>query len=430
MTDTIMALFTFVVNLVLANSYFSNNSIRKLAAKEYLIMALFSSFVAAFYLIFNQHSYILFNIVFTTLSFFMIALRSRLDIKKEFFRLYFLLFMFLIYDTIWLFIMKAMSQAEDYELNVMFMAGSGGMAIVLKLMAVAVLKIIVLQNRKVKGLTHTLLIMTLLSTPVISAFLLIITLISDINFISYPNFIYVLITCCIIYMNFCILYLYLTLGRYYEQLENTTMQKIVFESELNFFKKLKHSQAQLYSMKHDLKNQHIVLMGMLQQGDIAGAEKYLQNSIQKIEQNDYFYTHNYVLNYLLNEKKSVAESNGVTFNIKSLLPEKVNLDTDILAVVLGNLIDNSLNAVLRLSNTRKKEISLLIKQFDHNLLIEISNVFEPVELHTRKNRQLKGMGIKNVKRIVEENGGIYNQWVQSNQYIVSILLLNVYEEEG
>lgn len=97
--------------------------------------------------------------------------------------------------------------------------------------------------------------------------------------------------------------------------------------------------------------------------------------------------------------------------------------------MLGNLIDNSLNAVLRLSNSKDKEISLLLKQFDNNLLIEISNVFDIVELKTRKNRRFEGIGIKNVKRIVEENGGIYNQWVQDNQYIVSILLLNVYDKE-
>lgn len=136
-----------------------------------------------------------------------------------------------------------------------------------------------------------------------------------------------------------------------------------------------------------------------------------------------------MLNYLLNEKKSIAESNGITLNVKSFLPEKIKLDTDIIAVVLGNLIDNALNAIGRLSNSKEKEISLLIKQLDKNLLIEISNGFDPVELTTRKNRRFEGIGIKNVKRIVEVNGGIYNQRVQDNHYIVSILLLHVYDTE-
>ncbi|MGG4392861.1 GHKL domain-containing protein [Paenibacillus thiaminolyticus] len=429
MNDTIVALFNFVVSLVLANHYFPNKSIHKLFSKENLIITFLTFFLTAFYLFSNQQSYILINIIFTALLFLVIAKRNQIDMRKEFFWLIFLLLMFLICDSVSFFITKAVSLSEGYDSNLLFMAGGGGIAIILKLMAVAVLKIIVLQKRKLKRPINVFLLMTLISIPMISVFVLSTAVVSEINFINHPNFIFILIATCIIYMNICILYLYITLGSYFEKLEKTTTQKIVFESELNFFKQLKHSQSKLYSMKHDLKNQYVVLMGMLSQGDTAGAEKYLQNSIQKIEHIDYFFTNNYVLNYLLNEKKSIAESNGITLNVKSFLPEKINLDTDIFAVVLGNLIDNSLNAVLRLSNSKEKEISLLIKQFDNNLLIEISNVFDTVELKTRKNRRFEGIGIKNVKRIVEENGGIYNQWVQDNQYIVSILLLNVYDKE-
>ena len=303
------------------------------------------------------------------------------------------------------------------------------MALILMLQAVATLIIIVLQMYKLKGPINIFILMITFSIPVISLFLLSTAVLPEIHIITQPNFIFILFAAIIIYMNICILYLYITLGNYYEKLVKTTKKKNVCESELKFFSQLKNSQSKLYSMKHDLKNQYVVLMGMLSQGDTDGAEKYLQNSIQKIEHMDYFFTNNYVLNYLLNEKISIAESNGITLNVKSFFPEKIKLDTDIFAVVLGNLIDNSLNAALRLSNSKEKVISLLIKQFDKNLLIEISNVFDTAELQTRKNRQSEGIGIKNVKRIVEEHGGIYNQWIQDNQYIVSILLLNVYEKE-
>lgn len=62
----------------------------------------------------------------------------------------------------------------------------------------------------------------------------------------------------------------------------------MFESELKYFKQLNDSQSKLYAVKYDLKNQYVVLMGMLNQGEIAGTKKYLQNSLQKIEHSDYF----------------------------------------------------------------------------------------------------------------------------------------------
>ncbi len=297
------------------------------------------------------------------------------------------------------------------------------------LMVVVILIITLLQKFKLKLPIHVFFVMVIFSIPLISVFLLSTAVVSEIYVVNNPNFIFICIAAFIIYMNLCILYLYITLGNYYKQLEKTTTQKKVLEAELKYLQQLKDSQSKLYSMKHDLKNQYVVLLGMLSQHDITGAKSYLQGSIQKIEDSDYFFTNNFVLNYFLNEKVSTAKSNGVTVSVQSFLPEELHLDTDILVVVLGNLIDNSLEAVLRLSHFKEKEISLLIKQFDHNLLIEISNVFNREELHTRKHRQTEGIGIKNVKRIVEEHGGIYNQWFEDNRYVVSILLLDVYGEE-
>ncbi|WP_028543318.1 sensor histidine kinase [Paenibacillus taiwanensis] len=430
MNDTIVALINFVVNLLLANYYFPNTPTYKLFSKENFVVTSLALFLTTFYLLSSQQSYILITIIFTAILFLVITKRNQIDVRKQFFWLICLLLLFLMCDSISFVITKAISLSEGYTSYLFFMIGGAGIAVILKLIALFVLKIIALQKRNLKKPINVFLLMTLISIPMISVFMLSTIVVSEINFINHPNFIFILIASCIIYMNICILYLYITLGSYFEKLEKTTTQKIRFESELNFFKQLKQSQSKLYSMKHDLKNQYVVLMGMLSQGDTAGAEKYLQSSLQKVEHTDYFFTNNYVLNYLLNEKKSIAESNGISLTVQSFLPENIDLDTDIFTVVLGNLIDNSLNAVLRLPNSKDKEISLLIKQFEKNLLIEISNAFNPVELKTRKNRRFEGIGIKNVKSIIEENGGIYNQWVQNNQYIVSILLFHVYDKEA
>lgn len=298
--------------------------------------------------------------------------------------------------------------------------------LILILMVVVILIITLLRKIKFNLPIHVFFVMVIFSISLISVFLFSTTVVSEIHLVNTPKFIFICIAAFIIYMNLCILYLYINLGRYYKQFEKAITQKRVLKAELKYLQQLKDSQSKLYSMKHDLKNQYVVLLGMLHQHDITGATLYLQDSIETIEDSDYFYTNNFVLNYLLNEKVSTAKCNGVTLSVQSFLPEKLRLDTDVLAVVLGNLIDNSLEAVLRLSHYKEKEISLLIKHFDHNLLIEISNVFEREELRTRKHRQTEGIGIKNIKRIVEEHGGIYNQWFEENRYVVSILLLGVY----
>ncbi len=105
------------------------------------------------------------------------------------------------------------------------MAVGGGMAIILKLMAVSVFKIIFPQKSKLKRPINVFLLMALISIPIISICMLSTAVISEIHIINQPNFIFILIATFIIYMNLCILYLYITLGNYYEKLEKTKTQK-------------------------------------------------------------------------------------------------------------------------------------------------------------------------------------------------------------
>ncbi|MGJ0438894.1 sensor histidine kinase [Paenibacillus polysaccharolyticus] len=349
--------------------------------------------------------------------------KHNFETKKKFIQLTFLVLTFSLCDSLPLFFLRKMSLSGIFEFNFILVFSMVFSSVILKLISISIYRIIYLQQNNLRKILNIALLMTLILTPLISL-LILGTSVANLKEEYHVNG-----SILFIIINICILYLYFTLGSTFEKLEKTRAEKHFYESELNFFKQLQHSQSRLYSIKHDLKNQYIVLSGMLGQGDISGAEKYIQESVNKLHNINNFYTNNYVLNYLLNQKKTVAQENGVSLNIESFFPEKIELDNDILAIVLGNLIDNSLSAVLRLDDPNERKISLIIKQFNKNLLIEISNVFDLNEIRTRKKRLKEGIGIKNITRIVEENGGIYSQWVSNNQYIVSILLLNVYDND-
>ncbi|MBP1042282.1 GHKL domain-containing protein [Vagococcus sp. BWB3-3] len=267
--------------------------------------------------------------------------------------------------------------------------------------------------------------MALISIPLLSVILFGIALVSDINLTANPEALVTIVLICLVYVNLCIVYLYLTLKKNINEIAEAANQQRLFESELAYTKKMIHSQEKMASLKHDLKNQYILLLGMLQQQRYQEATNYLQLSLTDVERSDSFFTNNPVLNFLLNEKKGLAEQAGIHLTVKALLPQQLKLNNDILAVVLGNLIDNSLNAVKRLPSPQGKTIALTIKLFNDNLLIDISNDFDISELTTRQTRLSQGIGLKNIKRVIEEHNGIYEQWVVDQQYVVSILLMNI-----
>lgn len=422
MNDTTTILFNFFINLVLTNYWLSSKFIfsKKIMMKLLLWFFFYSIILLC---LFSFHNSFLFVNLMSAIILLFIIRKQNFETKKKFIQLTFLVSTFSLCDSLPLFFLRAVSLSGKFEFNFILVFLMVFSSAILKLISISIYRIIYFRQNNLRKVLNIALLMTLILTPLISL-LILGTSVANLNKEYHIN-----IGILFIIINICILYLYSILGNTFEKLEKTRMEKHSYKSELNFFKQLQHSQSRLYSMKHDLKNQYIVLSGMLGQGDISGAEKYIQESVNKLHNINNFYTNNYVLNYLLNQKKTVAQENGVSLNIESFFPERIELDNDILAVVLGNLIDNSLNAVLRLDDPNKRNISLIIKHFNKNLLIEISNTFDLNEIKTRKKRLIEGIGIKNIQKIVEENGGIYTQWVSNSQYIVSILLLNIYDNE-
>ncbi|SJZ66437.1 GHKL domain-containing protein [Pilibacter termitis] len=230
----------------------------------------------------------------------------------------------------------------------------------------------------------------------------------------------------IFFLNFCVLFLYKTMRNYYNDLITTTIQNKDFNAELKHYQQMEKTQNHLRRTKHDLKNQYILLSALLEKGEITEAQEILQHSLSDVEKTDNFYTNNFAMNYLLNEKNKIAIANNIKLNIKVLLPEKLKISNEYLAIVIGNLLDNSIAAVKRNKQGKNREITFTIKAFNHNVLIETSNTFDTSELETRKQRKYEGVGIKSIQKVIKERNGLYEQWIYDDVYATSIAFLNVY----
>ena len=93
----------------------------------------------------------------------------------------------------------------------------------------------------------------------------------------------------------------------------------------------------------------------------------------------------------------------------------------ILAVILGNCLDNSIAACLRLPN-KERSLSINIRYFQQNLFINIRNNFDEKEKSTRKSRQKDGWGLRNIDALVQEYQGDIKRFIKDGQYQIEILL--------
>ena len=170
------------------------------------------------------------------------------------------------------------------------------------------------------------------------------------------------------------------------------------------------SQNRIRALRHDMKNHILALQVLVQKKEVEEADNYL-DSMQHFMKNpqEYVATGNDTIDSLLNYKIQKAKDVLNLVETKISIPEKLNLHSFDLNVVLGNLLDNAIEAALKAVN---KRISVDIYSDEQAMVIKISNTTEenvlknnPEMNTTKKDNSYHGYGIKNVSELVKKNNG-------------------------
>ena len=122
-------------------------------------------------------------------------------------------------------------------------------------------------------------------------------------------------------------------------------------------------------------------------------------------------------------------------NIKletSIFLEKHNEIEEIeMCIVLGNLLDNSIEACEKIPTGYERTIQLKIIQVEEYLSIYIKNsIFDGIKLEedkiqtTKADKLFHGFGLENINEIVDKYNGHMDYEQVENTFIVKVLLQN------
>lgn len=115
------------------------------------------------------------------------------------------------------------------------------------------------------------------------------------------------------------------------------------------------------------------------------------------------HTGNNAVDSIVNTKGSLAQTYGIEFICRVNIISEIKLEEMELCRILGNGLDNAIEACERLENV-KKHILLSISEDKDNLYISISNTSDRVDienLSTKKNTGMHGIGVNSIKSSVE-----------------------------
>lgn len=112
---------------------------------------------------------------------------------------------------------------------------------------------------------------------------------------------------------------------------------------------------------------------------------------------------NRVVSVILNEYFQIARDADIAIDLDVLIPAELFVTAADLYVLLGNTLDNAIEACTELPKEQRR-ISLKLKKHNSMLYYEISNPYDEKHLH-RARGIYHGFGLKNVAKCVEKYSG-------------------------
>ena len=179
--------------------------------------------------------------------------------------------------------------------------------------------------------------------------------------------------------------------------------------------------------RHDYHNHIQSVKAYLAMNNLAEARAYLDALEQDLEDiNLLFNTGNINADAVLNAKISLAVKKGIKVDYKAVVPKTLAVSDIDLCVVIGNLIDNAVEACEKVA-PEHQFIRLYIGILQKQLYLSVSNATcETVrkfdEQYISSKRGNHGHGLKRINKIVDKYGGFINRKNEPGVFVTEIML--------
>ena len=181
--------------------------------------------------------------------------------------------------------------------------------------------------------------------------------------------------------------------------------------------------------RHDYHNHIQTMKAYLQMNKIEELEQYLNNLDKDLTTVDtVIKTGNVMVDAILNSKISLAKSKDINVNAKAIVPKKLKILEIDLCVIIGNLLDNAIEACMKLDNPNDRFIRVYVDIFKEQLYISVQNSnggkIKKIgkTYYTTKESNSHGFGLIRVDNIVNKYNGYINRQNEEGVFATEVML--------
>lgn len=196
----------------------------------------------------------------------------------------------------------------------------------------------------------------------------------------------------------------------WEKINFLKRKNYILEENYHLLADLYQKNERLY---HDMNHHLQMIYHLARRLDCPEIQEYVTSIHTPImELSDMVWSGNDIVDAILNHAHVQAKKNGIHMDINAEYPKDCSISSDDICVTLFNLLDNAMEASMKCGNASSPVISVTIRRIHEFLIIKVQNPYNNLPkkrfglfTSSKSNKAHHGIGLKNVKEIVEKYHG-------------------------
>lgn len=227
---------------------------------------------------------------------------------------------------------------------------------------------------------------------------------------------------CIVVIDVTSCYFY----RVMEEKASIERENKIYKAQVELYKEWNNNNE---AIRHDIKN-YLAALNVVD----GQVQKYVKSLKEKIENEKVVRTGNVITDSIINFKVLSAKNEKIEIQTNIELPSEISkiIDEMDMVILLGNLLDNAIEASRKIEEEDRKICVTLIYSMG-NIICSVKNKYsgeydgETKFKTTKADKKSHGIGLSNIRKIVEKHKGDMIVKAENGEFCVDIVLYIVRE---
>lgn len=206
------------------------------------------------------------------------------------------------------------------------------------------------------------------------------------------------------------------------------------EAELKASKQYREAQEETIAFRHDIQNNLNAVAVLMKEGKYKEAEHYLDEMRTEVSAlSPKVITGDEMLDSLISSKLTKLSEQEIGFTINGIIDGGLDWKPTEICSVFANALDNAIEACRKVEVPAERFIELNFKKSRTKRLISIINstadeidcdrlLTSAGSVTTKKDKQLHGYGIKNIRKVIEKHDGMMQLSCENGRFIMEFIL--------